>query len=99
VVGDQATLHMEDTAPGPIHGPQPPDPPGTPGPATPVRSLWQTDSYALRLLYRVNWMLRRPMVAWMSTFGWGGVSGTQPGVLDNGEGSVSAVAEQRVIAN
>jgi HK97 family phage prohead protease len=73
-VSDQATLHMEDTAPGPIHGPQPPIPPGTPGPATPVRSLWQTDSYALRLLYRVNWMLRRPMVAWMTGFTWGYLS-------------------------
>jgi HK97 family phage prohead protease len=84
-VSDQATLHMEDTAPGPIHGPQPPDPPGTPGPATPVRSLWQTDSYALRLLYRVNWMLRRPMVAWMNAFQWGGITPNTPGVTDNGE--------------
>jgi hypothetical protein len=39
----------------------------------------------LRLLYRVNWMLRRPMVARMTTFGWGGIGATTPGVLDNGE--------------
>ena len=62
-VSDQAVLHMEDTLPGPIHGPQPPT--DTVGPATPVRSMWQTDSYALRLLWRVNWLLYRPMVAFM----------------------------------
>ena len=27
--------------------------------------MWQTDSYALRLLWRVNWLLYRPMVAFM----------------------------------
>jgi HK97 family phage prohead protease len=91
-VSDQATLHMEDTAPGPIHGPQPPT--GTPGAATPVRSLWQTDSYALRLLYRVNWMLRRPMVAWMSAFTWGYMSSdNNPGVMSEEE--AAAVAAER----
>jgi HK97 family phage prohead protease len=75
-VSDQATLHMEDTEPGPIHGPQPPG--GTVGAATPVRSLWQTDSYALRLLYRLNWLMRRPMVTWMQGFLWGGLTPDLP---------------------
>jgi HK97 family phage prohead protease len=66
-VSDQATLHMEDTNPLPIIG-------GTtaaPVPAVPTRSLWQTDSYALRMLYRLNWALRRDgMVAWMQNITW-----------------------------
>jgi HK97 family phage prohead protease len=66
-VSDQATLHM-DNVPGPITGPQPPA--GAPGTATPVRSLWQTDSFALRLLYRLNWMLRRPIVARLTGLAW-----------------------------
>jgi HK97 family phage prohead protease len=73
-VSDQATLHMEDTEPQPIVGGGTPDPGGgasTGGtPATPVRSMWQTDSYALRMLYRLNWTLRRPMVAWMQGLTW-----------------------------
>jgi HK97 family phage major capsid protein/HK97 family phage prohead protease len=52
-LSDQATLHMEDTAPLPIVG-------GTP--ADPVRSLWQTDSLALRLIMPLNWTIRRPGV-------------------------------------
>jgi HK97 family phage prohead protease/HK97 family phage major capsid protein len=57
-ISDQATLHMEDTAPGePI--------------TTPVRSLFQTDSLALRLILPVNWTLRRPgMVAWVQGVTW-----------------------------
>jgi HK97 family phage major capsid protein/HK97 family phage prohead protease len=51
-VSDQATLHEEDTSPQPITG-------GTPSPATPVRSLWQTDSLALRLILPMNWTIRR----------------------------------------
>jgi HK97 family phage prohead protease len=60
-VSDQATLHMEDTAPLPIVD-------GTP--ASPTRSLWQTDSFALRMLYRLNWLMRRPIVAWMQGITW-----------------------------
>jgi len=61
-VSDQATLHMEDTAPLPIVD-------GTP--ATPVRSLWQTDSLALRLILPMNWTIRRPgMVAWIDAVTW-----------------------------
>jgi hypothetical protein len=50
-VSDQATLHEEDTTPLPIViG-------GTA--STPVRSLWQTDSLALRLIMPLNWTVRR----------------------------------------
>ncbi|MBR0753492.1 phage major capsid protein [Bradyrhizobium jicamae] len=56
-LSDQATLHMEDTAPADIvAGPGP----GTP--AFPVKSMWQTDSIALRLILPVNWTIRRPGV-------------------------------------
>lgn len=49
-ISDQATIHEEDTAPLPINA-------GTP--ASPVRSLWQTDSLALRLILPMNWAIRR----------------------------------------
>ncbi len=53
-VSDQATLHMEDTSPLAI---------GTTGSpntvAAPVRSLWQTDSIALRFILPMNWAMRR----------------------------------------
>jgi HK97 family phage prohead protease/HK97 family phage major capsid protein len=65
-ISDQATLHMEDTAPADIVAGAAP---GTP--ATPVKSLWQTDSLALRLILPVNWTLRRPgMVAWTTGVTW-----------------------------
>jgi HK97 family phage major capsid protein/HK97 family phage prohead protease len=65
-ISDQATLHMEDTTPLAI---------GTAGTpptvAAPVRSLWQTDSMALRLILPINWVLRRTgMVAWTSAVTW-----------------------------
>lgn len=50
---DQAVLHMEDAAPAQI---------GTPGaPATvaaPSRSLWQTDTTALRMILPIDWAMR-----------------------------------------
>lgn len=53
-VSDQATLHMEDTSPLAI---------GTAGSpntvAAPVRSLFQTDSIALRMILPINWAMRR----------------------------------------
>lgn len=53
-LSDQATLHMEDTTPADIvSGPGP----GTP--AFPVKSMWQTDSIALRLILPINWTVRR----------------------------------------
>jgi HK97 family phage prohead protease len=53
-LSDQATLHMEDTAPADIVSGVAP---GTP--ANPVKSMWQTDSIALRLILPVNWTMRR----------------------------------------
>lgn len=53
-VSDQATLHFDDTTPVDI---------GTPGTppvaAAPAKSLWQTDSLALRLILPINWAIRR----------------------------------------
>jgi HK97 family phage major capsid protein len=63
-VSDQATLHMEDTSPADITG-------GTPSPATPVKSMFQTDSMALRLIWPMNWVLRRTgMVSWVTGVTW-----------------------------
>jgi hypothetical protein len=64
-LSDQATLHFEDTNPAQI---------GTPGTppvvAAPVQSLWQTDSLALRLIMRLNWYVRRPVVANIAAVTW-----------------------------
>jgi HK97 family phage major capsid protein/HK97 family phage prohead protease len=53
-VSDQAVLHMEDTTPAAI---------GTAGTppvvATPARSLWQTDTMAIRMIMDINWAMRR----------------------------------------
>ena len=62
-ISDQATLHMEDTTPQDIVS-------GSAVVASPVKSMWQTDSLALRLIMRMNWILRRPVVAWMSGVNW-----------------------------
>ena len=52
-ISDQATIHEEDTTPLAIVA-------GSPGTAaSPVRSLWQTDSLALRMIVNMNWALRR----------------------------------------
>lgn len=65
-VSDQATLHMEDTSPTAIGTA------GTPNVvAAPVRSLFQTDSLAIRMVLPLNWTLRRTgMVAWTSSVSW-----------------------------
>jgi HK97 family phage major capsid protein len=65
-VSDQAVLHMEDSSPTAI---------GTAGsPATvaaPARSLWQTDSLALRMVMQCNWTLRRAgTLAWTQSVTW-----------------------------
>jgi len=65
-LSDQATLHMEDTTPLAI---------GTAGSpntvAAPVRSLFQTDSIALRMILDMNWALRRTgTVAWTQSVTW-----------------------------
>jgi HK97 family phage prohead protease/HK97 family phage major capsid protein len=66
-ISDQATLHMEDTTPLPlVTGAQ-----GSGVSASPSRSLWQTDSLALRLILPINWTLRRPgTVAWVAGVTW-----------------------------
>jgi HK97 family phage major capsid protein len=65
-VSDQATIHMEDTTPLAI---------GTAGTPTvvaaPVRSMFQTDSVALRMIMDINWGLRRAgVVAWATGVTW-----------------------------
>ena len=65
-ISDQATLHMEDTNPLALATP------GTPATvAAPQRSLFQTDSLALRLVQPMNWLQRRAgTVAWVDTVTW-----------------------------
>ncbi len=65
-VSDQATLHMEDTAPQAIGTV------GTPNVvAAPVRSLFQTDSLGLRMILDLNWTMRRAgMVAFVAGVTW-----------------------------
>lgn len=64
-ISDQATLHMEDTAPLDLVS-------GSPGTvASPQRSLFQTDSLALRMILPMNWGLRRTgMLAWVQNVTW-----------------------------
>lgn len=61
-VSDQATLHMEDTTPVQIGTA------GTPNVvAAPVRSMFQTDSIALRMVLDLNWSMRRAGVVAFTT--------------------------------
>lgn len=64
-VSDQATLHFEDTSPADLVS-------GSPGVvATPQKSLWQTDSLALRMIMPLNWLNRRAgTVAWIQNVTW-----------------------------
>jgi hypothetical protein len=64
-ISDQATLHMEDTTPQDLVS-------GSPGTvASPQRSLFQTDSLALRMVFPLNWSFRRTgMVAWTQNITW-----------------------------
>jgi HK97 family phage major capsid protein/HK97 family phage prohead protease len=65
-MSDQATLHMEDTTPLDLVGP------GSPGTvAAPQRSLFQTDSLALRMILPLNWVQRRAgTIAWTQNITW-----------------------------
>lgn len=65
-VSDQATLHMEDSAPAQIGTA------GTPNAiAAPVRSMFQTDSMALRMILPMNWALRRAgVIAYVESVSW-----------------------------
>jgi hypothetical protein len=64
-VSTAATLHMEDASPAEIVSAS------GPTPAAPVRSLWQTDGFALRLLCDVAFAPRRPnAAAWIEGATW-----------------------------
>jgi HK97 family phage major capsid protein/HK97 family phage prohead protease len=65
-ISDQATLHMEDTTPTDISTA------GTPAVvAFPAKSMFQTDSMALRLIMPMNWVIRRTgTVAWVAGVTW-----------------------------
>jgi HK97 family phage major capsid protein/HK97 family phage prohead protease len=65
-VSDQATLHFEDTTPLQISAS------GSPNTvAAPVRSMFQTDSLALRMILPMNWAMRRAgSVAWVTGVTW-----------------------------
>jgi HK97 family phage major capsid protein/HK97 family phage prohead protease len=64
-ISDQATLHMEDTNPADLVG-------GSPAvTAAPQRSLFQTDSLALRMVMPLNWVQRRAgTIAWLQNATW-----------------------------
>jgi hypothetical protein len=63
-MSDQATLHMEDTNPTELVAS-----PSTV--AAPQRSLFQTDSLALRMVMPLNWLQRRAgTVAWTQAVTW-----------------------------
>jgi hypothetical protein len=66
-VSDQATLHFEDTTPLQLTtGAQ-----GSAVAATPTRSMFQTDSLALRMILPMNWAMRRTgVVAWVTGVTW-----------------------------
>jgi HK97 family phage prohead protease len=63
---DSATLHMEDTSPADLVTA------GSPGVvAAPQRSLFQTDSLAIRMIMFLNWVQRRAgTVVWTSSVNW-----------------------------
>jgi HK97 family phage prohead protease/HK97 family phage major capsid protein len=61
-VSNEATLHMESATPEPIND-------GTP--ASPVISLFQQDSFAVRMIQQMNWTMRRTgMVSGVSGITW-----------------------------
>jgi HK97 family phage prohead protease/HK97 family phage major capsid protein len=66
-VSEEATLHIEDTAPLNISAP------GAPATvAAPVESMFQTAQIALRMLVNINWAMRRSgMVQWITGVNWG----------------------------
>jgi len=63
-ISDQAVLHMEDTSPAAIST--------SPGVfASPVRSMFQTDCFAIKMLLDINWGMRRTSVfQWTDTMAW-----------------------------
>jgi HK97 family phage major capsid protein len=63
---DTATLHMDDTTPLALSAT------GAPNTvAAPIRSLYQTDSLAIRMTWDLNWAMRRTgVVAFVSSVTW-----------------------------
>lgn len=65
-ITDTATLVYDDTAPAQIGTVGSPNVAGAP-----ARSLWQTDCIGLRMIFDVNWGMRRTgAVAWMTAVTW-----------------------------
>jgi HK97 family phage major capsid protein/HK97 family phage prohead protease len=65
-VSDQAVLHMEDTSPAAISTVATPN-----TVAAPIRSLWQTDTMAIRMIMDINWAKRRSGIfQWTDTMAW-----------------------------
>lgn len=65
-VSDTAVLHMEDTSPQQLATV------GTPAVvAAPMRSLYQTDSLAIRLIWDLDWAFKRQnTAAWVTNMSW-----------------------------
>src|SRR5215475_10972102 len=65
-VSDQATLVYDDTAPAQVGTTGTPNVVGAP-----ARSLWQTDTFGIRMILDLNWGLRRSgIIAWTQTMTW-----------------------------
>lgn len=65
-ISDQAVLHMEDSSPSAMTTGG-----ATPSFASPVRSLYQTDCLAIKMLLDINWGMRRTGVfQWTDTMAW-----------------------------
>jgi hypothetical protein len=63
-VSEQATIHMSDTPLEVVSGTGPTT-------ADPVRSMFQTNSIALRMILRLTWKMRRSgMVQWIDGTSW-----------------------------
>lgn len=63
-VSEQATIHMSDTPLEIVSGTGPTT-------ADPVRSMWQTNSIALRMVVNLTWKMRRTgMVRWINGTSW-----------------------------
>ena len=65
-VSNETALHMEDTAPTALSTA------GTPNAvAFPIRSMYQTDCSAVRLIFGIDWKWRcANAIAWMTTLAW-----------------------------
>jgi hypothetical protein len=62
-IANVAAIHQEDTTPQNITG-------GSPSPAVPVKSMFQTESFALRMVVWASWGMRAPHVSYMTSVVW-----------------------------